>query len=139
MLLRSNMGQSVLADLFEISQPTVSRIYRRMLPLIEQVICLHRPPLPEVLRGRVVLVDGTLIPIGNRRTDRETHETNYSGKRHKAGLNVQVLSDLSGQLLAVSSPVPGRTHDRTGFTAAGYDHLLADTPPSVTWATKAPP
>ena len=127
-LLRSNMSQCLLADLFGISQPTVSRIYRAMLPLIEQVTCLHRPSLPEVLRGRVVLVDGTLVPIGNRRTDRATHEANFSGKRHKAGLNVQILADLSGQLLAVSSPVPGRTHDRAGFTAAGFDHLLADIP-----------
>ena len=53
-LLRSNAAQTMLADLFGISQPTVSRIYRAMLPLFEQVTCLHRPPLPEVLRGRVV-------------------------------------------------------------------------------------
>ena len=126
-LLRSNMSQMLLADLHGISQPTMSRIYRRMVPLIEQVTCLHRPPLPEVLRGRVVLVDGTLVPIGNRRTDRATHEANYSGKRHTAGLNVQVLSDLDGQLLAVAEPVPGRTHDRAAFTAVGFDQLLIDT------------
>jgi hypothetical protein len=126
--LRSNLSQTMLADWFGVSQATVSRIYRRMLPLIEQVTCLHRPPLPDVLQGRVVLVDGTLVPVGNRRHDRATHEANYSGKRHKAGLSVQVLSDLDGQLLAVSEPVPGRTHDRAGFTAAGYDQLLARTP-----------
>ena len=127
-LLRSNLPQTCLADLAGISQPTLSRIYRRILPLIEQVTCLHRPPLPEVLRGRVVLVDGTLVPIGNRRTDKPTHLDNYSGKRHKAGLQVQVLSDLYGQLLAVSAPQPGRTHDRAAFTAAGFDQLLASTP-----------
>jgi hypothetical protein len=126
-LLRSNMSQMLLADLHGISQSTVSRIFRAMVPLIEQVTCLHRPPLPEVLRGRVVIVDGTIVPVGNRRTDRDTHEANYSGKRHTAGLNVQVLSDLDGQLLAVAEPVPGRTHDRAAFTATGLDELLADT------------
>jgi hypothetical protein len=127
-LLRQNLNQMAVGDWFGVSQPTVSRIYRAMLPLIEQVTCVHRPPLPEVLQGRVVLVDGTLVPVGNRRTDRGTHLQNFSGKRHRAGLSVQVLADLSGCLLAVSTPVPGTTHDRAAFTAAGYDHLLANTP-----------
>ncbi|MGH3763446.1 transposase family protein, partial [Actinophytocola sp.] len=127
-LLRQNLNQAAAADLFGVSQSTVSRIYRAMLPLFEQVTCIHRPPLPEVLRGRVVLVDGTLVPVGNRRTDRGTHLANFSGKRHKAGLSVQVLTDLSGCLLAVSAPAPGKTHDRAAFTAAGYDELLANTP-----------
>ncbi|MFI7679107.1 transposase family protein [Actinophytocola sp. NPDC049390] len=127
-LLRSNAAQTMLADLFGVSQPTVSRVFRAMLPLVEQVTCLHRPPLPEVLRGRVVLVDGTMVPVGNRRTDRVTHDANYSGKRHEAGLSVQVLCDLDGQLLAVADPMPGKTHDRAGFAAAGFDQLLATTP-----------
>jgi hypothetical protein len=125
-LLRQNLNQAATGDLFGVSQPTVSRVYRTMLPLIEQVTCVHRPPLPEVLRGRVVPVDGTLVPVGNRRTDRATHLANFSGKRHRAGLNVQVLSDLTGCILAVSAPVPGKTHDRAAFTIAGYDQLLAD-------------
>lgn len=127
-LLRQNLAQAVAGDLFGVSQPTVSRIYRAMLPVFEQVTCLHRPPMPEVLRGRVVLVDGTLVPIGNRRTDKPTHLANYSGKSHKAGVIVQVLSDLDGYLLAVSQPQPGRTHDRAGYALAGYDQLLADIP-----------
>jgi hypothetical protein len=51
-----------------------------------------------------------------------------SGKRHKAGVNVQVLSDLSGQLLAASEPVPGRTRPRRkrpGHTTR--------TPPTKVW------
>ena len=84
-LLRQNLAQTVAGDLFGISQPTVSRIYRAMLPLVEQVTCLLRPPMPEVLRGRVVLVDGTLVPIGNRRTDKPTHLANYSAKATKPG------------------------------------------------------
>jgi len=62
----------------------------------------------------------------SRRTDKPTHLANYSGKSHKAGVIVQILSDLDGYLLAVSQPQPGRTHDRNGFTLAGYDQLLAD-------------
>ncbi len=80
------------------------------------------------MRGRVVLVDGTLVPIGNRHTDKATHLANFSGKSHQAGMIVQILSDLNGHLLTVSEPAPGRTHDRAGYTLAGYDQLLADTP-----------
>jgi DDE superfamily endonuclease len=39
---------------------------------------------------------------------------------------VQVLSDLDGGLLTVSEPQPGRTHDRAGYSLAGYDLLVAD-------------
>jgi len=127
-VLRQNLNQMAVGDWFGVSQPTVSRIYRTMLPLLEQVTCNHRPPLPEALRGRVVLVDGTLVPIGNRTTDLTTHLQNFSGKRHRAGLNVQVLADLSGCLLAVAAPVAGKTHDRAAFTLTGYDSLLADIP-----------
>jgi transposase len=123
-LLRHNLSQTVAGDLFGISQPTVSRIFRRFLSLIEQVLCLHTPALPDVLTGRVVLVDGTLVPTGKRAGH---DEANYSGKRHKAGLSVQILSDLSGCLLGVSAPVPGRTHDRNAYTLTGLDELLSHT------------
>jgi hypothetical protein len=126
-MLRQNMAQTVVADWFGVSQPTVSRIYRRIVPLLDQVTCLHRPPLTEVLQGRVVLIDGALVPVGNRRRDKATHLANFSAKRHKAGLSVQVLSDLDGYLLAVSDPVPGSTHDATAFTMTGFAELLAET------------
>lgn len=82
-LLRWNLSQATLADLVGVSQSTVSRAFRRFAPLIGQALCLHIPPVPEVVRGRVVVVDGTLVPTGNR----AGHPHNHSGKRHRAGLN----------------------------------------------------
>ena len=104
---------------------TISRTIRRYLPLLGQVLCLHTPPLPAALHGRVVIVDGTLVPTHDHAAH---HHTNYSGKHHQAGLAVQILATLDGQLLAASTPLPGRTHDRAAFTLTGFDHLLADTP-----------
>ena len=66
-----------------------------MLPLIEQALCLHVPNLAEAICGRLALVDGTDILTGNR----AGHKDNYSGKRHRAGLNIQVASDTEGGLL----------------------------------------
>lgn len=121
-LVRQNLNQTTVADLFGISQPTVSRIYRRFLPLIEQAVCLHVPDLVEVLRGRVALLDGTDVPTGNR----AGHDDNFSGKRRRAGLNIQVAADLSGCLLGVSPPMPGAMHDRRAFAETGWEQLFAN-------------
>ncbi|WP_146083257.1 transposase, partial [Rathayibacter rathayi] len=52
----------------------------------------------------VVLVDGTDVPTRNRA---EAGLSNYSGKRHRQGLNVQIAADLDGRLLAASDPIAG--------------------------------
>lgn len=122
--VRQNLNQAAVGDLFGVSQPTVSRVYRGILPLIGQALCLHVPNLREALRGRLVLVDGTDIPTGNR----AGHEDNYSGKRRRSGLNVQVAADTEGSLLGISVPLPGSMHDRKAFTESGWEELWADTP-----------
>ena len=115
--LRQNVSQSVLADMYGISQPTVSRIYRAVVPLLDQVLCLHEPELTSVFANREVIVDGTLVPTGNRAGSKH----NYSSKRLRQGLNVQVAADADGTLLAVSAPVAGGRHDPL---AAPRDHRV---------------
>lgn len=105
--VRQNLNQATMGDLFGISQPTVSRVYRGVLPLIGEALCLHVPNLAEVIRDRVTLIDGTDVPTGNR----AGQDDNYSGKRHRSGLNLQVASGLGGCLLGVSVPMPGAMHD----------------------------
>ena len=80
--------------------------------------------MPDAVAQRVVLIDGTLVPTGNR----AGQEGNYAGKHRRAGLSVQVLADLTGGLLAVSAPRPGSMHDRRAFTETGFEALLAGTP-----------
>ncbi len=62
-LLRQNLPQTAVADLFKVSQPTVSRVHRRLLPLLDQVLCPHQPAFLGVLANREILVDGTDIRI----------------------------------------------------------------------------
>ena len=119
-----NLNQAAVADLFGVSQPTVSRVYRGILPLIGEALCLHVPDLKEAIRDRLVLVDGTDVQTGNR----AGHDENFSGKRHRSGLNIQVASDTRGGLLGVSAPLPGAMHDRKAFTECGWEDLLAETP-----------
>jgi hypothetical protein len=122
--VRQNLNQAAVGDLFGISQPTVSRVVRGILPLIGEVLCLHVPDLEHAIRGRLVLVDGTDVPTGNR----AGHRDNFSGKRHRAGLNIQVASDTSGGLLGISVPLPGSMHDRKAFAECGLEDLLTNTP-----------
>jgi hypothetical protein len=76
------------------------------------------------LRGHIAIVDGTLVPTGNR----AGHDDNYSGKRQCAVLDNQVLADLNGQLLAVSTSRRGPVHDRKALTETGREDILANTP-----------
>jgi hypothetical protein len=122
--VRQNLNQAATGDLFGVSQPTVSRIYRAILPLIGEALCLHIPDLKEAVRGRLVLIDGTDVPTGNR----AGHEGNYSGKRHRAGLNIQVAAETDGGLLGISTPLPGSMHDRKAFTECGWKDLFTDVP-----------
>jgi DDE superfamily endonuclease/Helix-turn-helix of DDE superfamily endonuclease len=122
--VRQNLNQAAVGDLFGISQSTVSRVYRGILPLIGQALCLHTPDLKEAIRGRLVLVDGTDVPTGNR----AGHEDNFSGKRRRSGLNIQVAADTGGGLLGISMPLRGSMHDRKAFAESGWEDLLVDTP-----------
>ena len=118
--VRQHLSQMVLADVFGVSQPTVSRIYRFIMPLLDQVLCVHEPDLPAVLRNREVVVDGTVVPMQNRANNRE----NYSGVRRQQGLKVQVAAATDGTLLAVSDPAPGPRHDRRAITECGWEPIL---------------
>ena len=62
-LLRQNMSQTVVADLFGISQPSVSRIWHRMLGLMDTVTMFTGTGLEQSLtQGHLVLIDASLRP-----------------------------------------------------------------------------
>jgi len=133
--VRQHLSQMVLADVFGVSQPTVSRIYRFIMPLLDQVLCVHEPDLPAVFRNREVVVDGTVVPMQNRANNRE----NYSGVRRQQGLKVQVAAATDGTLLAVSDPAPGPRHDRRAITECGWNQSWITTPGWRIRPTWAPP
>ena len=68
---RQNMIEEVIADLFGVSQGTVSDIITKFTPLIAQATGEFRPDAEEakqMTRGRLALVDGTLWPCWSWRT-----------------------------------------------------------------------
>jgi hypothetical protein len=122
-LLRTNLSQAMVGEFLGVSQSTISRVYRHVLPLVEQATCLSRQDLAEAAAGRIVLVDGTYVPTQNRTI---SGRTNYSGKHHVQCLNVQVAAATDGTLLAVSDPVPGARHDSAALDLVGWAAILDD-------------
>lgn len=121
-MARHNLRQPMTADLYETSQPTVSRIWRYLIALLGQVTALDRKHLVEALKIGVVLIDGTPIPTGNRAG---TGTTNFNGKHRKQALNIQVAARLGGALVAVSVPVRGSRHDSRALEEVGWAEQIS--------------
>ncbi len=68
-----------------------------------------------------VVIDGTLIPVDRLAADRPF----YSGKHRRHGMNLQVIASPGGEILWVSGPLPGATHDLTAARIWGILRELA--------------
>jgi len=121
-LLRQNIVQEVAAEIFGVSQSTVSRRWDQLRDLIGQVLEEFVPTPKEVLGRSTVLNDGTLVPTW----DWKHRDDLYSGKRHDTGFNLQVAATLAGALAAVGKPVPGARHDAYAWEASGMADQLAE-------------
>jgi hypothetical protein len=122
-LLRHNLAQAAAAEVYGISQASVSRLYNRLTPVISLAVGELVPSL-AASAGRVLLVDGTFVPTFNWKAAEDL----YSGKHHDHGANVQVVADTTGRAVAVGPPQPGARHDSRAFTDTGLAELLTDIP-----------
>lgn len=120
-MVRHNLAQQVTADLFGVSQSTVSRVFRYLLPILGMVTMMDRTRLADALASGVVLIDGTPVPTGNRTV---TGKENFNGKHRKQALNVQVAAWPDGTLADVSDPVPGRRHDSVALDLVGWGYQI---------------
>ena len=98
-----------------------------MLNILDVV--LPPPPRPKDLRPqRLYVLDGTLVPCWWWKNARNL----YSGKHHRAGHNLQILTDQAGEIFYISEPLPGSTHDITAIRNTGLFgymqpwHITAD-------------
>lgn len=107
---------AILARDAHISQATAYRYLHEGI----DVIAARLPDLPDVLqRGReagwsFVCLDGTLIESTRSSAKSDAgHDLWYSGKHHRHGGNIQVVTDSTGFPIWVSPVEPGSTHDIT--------------------------
>ena len=117
--LQENIRQQALAGIFGTSQPTISRAINTVLNILDVV--LPPPPRPkDLMSQRLYVLDGTLVPCWWWKNARNL----YSGKHHKAGHNLQILTDQAGEIFYISEPLPGSTHDITAIRNTGlFGHM----------------
>src|SRR5450755_1599126 len=121
---RQNIIEDVWAEIFDISQPSVSRIITKITPLIEKATAEFRPGAEEAtaaVRGQTVLVDGFLAPCWSWRVAPDL----WSGKHKTTGFNSQVVSNLAGDVIFVSEPVTGHNHDMTALSETETTEVIA--------------
>jgi hypothetical protein len=121
MYAKNNVTEEFLAELFGVSQPTVSRRINQIEPVIGQLLAEYVPESSDVPEGIVVLIDGTLTPCWSWADAPELR----SGKHKTTGHNHQVGATLSGRLLFITDPLPGKTHDTRAFRENDLDKHLA--------------
>jgi hypothetical protein len=123
MYLRQNSPQEFLGDLRGISQPTISRIVTKLVPVVKAVLEEFVPAAEdaiEMVRGRVVLVDGTITPCWSY----EDHPELWSRKKGTTGFNAQLVSLLDGTAVFISDPLPGKTHDAKAYEDSGVTKIV---------------
>ena len=107
---------------FGVSQSTISRMVNDLEEPIAAVLDCEVPELEDMITGRVVVLDGTLIPTRNRAAHREL----YSSQHHESGAVVQILSNTEGRLRHVGEPIAGSIHDVTAYRETGLAAVLAE-------------
>lgn len=126
-LLRHDNAQDVAGELSGCSQATVSRIFRRIRPLLDQVTAARAAKVAAQVRRSATLVDGFIAPTG----ERAARDDLFSGKHRICGMNVQTVTD--GRLVDTGTPIGGSRHDSVAFHASGIaerwaSHLAQDGP-----------
>ena len=124
--LQENIRQQTLAGIFGTSQPTISRAINTVLNILDVV--LPPPPRPKDLMSQHTYSMARSCHAGGGKT----LETLCSGKHHRAGHNLQILTDQAGKIFYISEPLPGSTHDITAIRNTGLFgymqpwHITAD-------------
>lgn len=122
MLMRRNVTQAFAAGIFGCSQPTVSRRWDLLRPVIGRVLRPYVPDPAQVIgRHGTPLADGTICPTWDWKAVPDL----YSGKAKYTGMNVQISCNLSGDVAAIGPvPVPGARHDAHAFEASGLKEVM---------------
>ncbi|MDQ3764756.1 MAG: transposase family protein [Actinomycetota bacterium] len=122
MYFRTNVTENFIAELLFVDQSTICRAISDLEELIAEALDEFVPELPEELQGRVAVVDGALCPCWSWADAPEL----YSGKHKTTGHAHQFVCDLTGDLLHISDPLPGKTHDAKAMHDTGLRELLGE-------------
>jgi DDE superfamily endonuclease len=125
MYLRQNATQEFIGDTRDTSQPTISRYVAELVPIAKSVLEEFVPSAEEaieIVKGRVVLVDGTLTPCWSY----EEHQELWNKKHGTTGFNAQLISLLNGTAVWISGPLAGKTHDAKAYKESGAAGIVKE-------------
>ncbi|KUL34731.1 IS5/IS1182 family transposase [Streptomyces regalis] len=106
---RTNLTMRQLGTLFGISSSTVCRVIQRLGPML----ALEPVSRPAEAADRLWIVDGTRVPVRDRRVG-------ASSRNYRFSANVQVIVDADTRLvIAAARPVPGTTADAHAWRRSG--------------------
>ncbi|MEE1804510.1 transposase family protein [Streptomyces sp. JV176] len=115
---RTNLTMRQLAPLFGISPATVCRVIQRLRPLL----ALERAPRPVADTERLWIVDGTLVPVRDRKVG-------ASSRNYRFSADVQVIIDADTRLVvAAARPAPGSKADAHVWRESDLPALAVSTP-----------
>jgi hypothetical protein len=123
MYLRQNSPQEFLGDLRGVSQPTISGIVTKLVPVVKAVLKEFVPDAKdaiEMVKGRVCLVDGTITPCWSY----AGHAELWSRKKSTTGFSAQLVSLLDGDPVYISEPLDGSVHDATAYEETAVKKII---------------
>jgi len=120
MYFRTNITEELIAELLFVDQSTISRVISDLEGVIAEALDEFVPNLAEETNGRVGVVDGSLCPCWSWADAPEL----YSGKHKTTGHAHQLVAGLSGDLMHISDPLPGKVHDAKGIRDAGLTDIF---------------
>ncbi len=121
---RQNIIEEVWAEIFDVSQPTISRTITTITPLIEQATEDFRPNAEEAgdaIKDAIALVDGALWPCWSW----DGHRELWAGKYGTTGHGCLIITNRHGDIVYVSEPAPGCDHDMRKLKESEASRILA--------------
>jgi hypothetical protein len=104
---KSNITGEVLADVFGVSQSTISRHVQLLTPNAHRMTADSVPEVDELPSEDAAIIDGSLFPCWSWAGHAELWSDKHKTTRH----NHQFPVSLSGRLPMVFDQMPGSAHD----------------------------
>jgi len=121
--MRNNITEEVWAEMFGVSQASISRYIKILTPAICDAMEDFRPRAEEVAeatRGTIALVDGTLWPCWSWSGASDL----WAGKYQTTGHGSLIITNYDGGILYVSDPVTGNRHDMRKLAGSESERIL---------------
>lgn len=141
LILRQNLPQMVVADLLGVSQPTISRIWRRITVLLEAALLSLPGGLTEAIQqGHLILIDGTHAPYREPPSQRATATTTPGNAISSASMSRSPPPTAVTSSLSLTRFRDPDTTRRPSTCAVGKTSSTPPAPPgSPTPPTSPPP